>query len=89
MVFVVDITELLNSNKTKIVLENYFSGEKTSHCGSGSIAVGSVEGGVSSVVTHFCFQAVWTAFNAETFPVADGGWGGSAGPVKALGGEDS
>lgn len=56
MVFIVDITESLNSNKTKIVLENYFSGEKTSHCGSGSIAVGSVEGGVSSVVTHFLFS---------------------------------
>ena len=45
---------------------------------SGSVVVGSMAGGVSSMVTHFCLQAVWTGFDAETFPVADRRWGGSA-----------
>ena len=34
-------------------------------------------------------SGVWTDFDTETFPAGDGGWGGSVGPVKPLGGEDS
>lgn len=46
---------------------------RTFCCGSGSVVVESMENGVNWVVIHFFFRVVWTAFGAETFPVADGG----------------
>lgn len=91
MVFILDITLSLNSSKTKIEKMKIVLVERkrASFYGSGSIVVASMEGEVNSEVTHFCFQAVWTGFGAETFPVANEGWRGSMGPVKPLCGEDS